>query len=162
MVIWAIAPSVLDGSRGASDALAAAIRGFAGRPTPGLALVFFDPRGDPGANAKELMAAIGGRVDIVVLLDSLAGQRLKFRSIYGDLFFPFDRYADDSGVPHARTLAEDEPTWTTGLAAMGKLRYLHAGGDGSPATNVDLRPDAAAFLAYVVARYDMGSPELHQ
>jgi peptide/nickel transport system permease protein len=162
MVLWAIAPSAVDGSRGAADALAAVMRSFGGRPSPGLALVLFDPRGDTAAGAKDLIVAIGGRIDLIVMLDSVVGRRLKFLSIYGDLFFPFDRYADGAGVPHARTLAEDEPNWATGLAAMGRFKVIFATADGPPPADVDLRPHAAALLAYVIARYDMGSPELHQ
>jgi peptide/nickel transport system permease protein len=162
LVLWAVAPSAIDGSRSAADALAAAVRSLRGRPVPGLAIVSFDPRGDTAANAKELIAAIGGPIDLIVLLDSVAGQRLRFRSTYDDLFFPFDRYADRAGVTHARTLGEDEPTWATGLAAMGRFKYIVVAGDGTPSADVDLRADAAALLGYVVARYDMGSPELHQ
>jgi hypothetical protein len=164
LVLWAIAPSAVDGSRGAADALAAAVRSLRGRPVPGVAVVFFDPRGDTAANAKELLAAVGGTIDLIVLVDALTGQRLKFSSIYGDLFFPFDRYADNAGIPHARTLAEDEPSSasSTGLAAMGRSKYVLVAGTGAVASDVDLRPEAAALLGYVMARYDLGSPELHQ
>ena len=162
LVLWAIAPSAIDGSRGAADALAAAVRSLRARPVAGLAIVFFDPRGETAANAKELLASIGGKVDLVVLLDSVNGQHLKFSSIYGDLFFPFDRYADDAGIAHARTLAEDEPNWATGLAAMGRFKYVLVSGSGPASAEAELRPDAAALLAYVTARYEMGSPELHQ
>ena len=162
LVLWAIAPSAIDGSRSAADALAAAVRSLGARPVPGLAIVFFDPRGDTAANARELVAAVGAKIDLIVLVDSLNGQRLKFSSIYGDLFFPFDRYADDAGIRHARTLVEDEPSWPTGLAAMGRSKYVLVTATGPASPDIDLRADAAGLLGYVMARYDIGSPELHQ
>src|SRR5258708_4656724 len=149
MVLWAIAPSAIDGARGAADALAAAVRSLRGRPVPGLALVFFDPRGDTAANAKELIGRIGGTVDVIVLVDSLNGQLLKFSSIYGDLFFPFDRYADNAGTAHARTLAEDEPSWATGLAAMGRYRYVFVAGTGRASPDTDLLADGAPLPGFL-------------
>lgn len=162
LVVWAIAPSVIDGSRGAADAIAAAVRGGGDRQPEGIAFVIFDPHGDIAANAAEIAGAIGGKPDLFVMLDSLAGDRLRALTIYDDLFLPIDHYADEAGAPHARTLAEDEPDWPTGLSAFGASKYVMVRGTGLAGATVDLRGDAAALLAVVLARYGSGSPELHQ
>ena len=162
LMVWAVAPSAIDGSRGAADALAAVVRGLAGRALEGIALVVFDPHGDVAANATEIAKAIGGTTDLVIVLDSVAGERLRAMTIYDDLFLPIDHYADAAGAPHARTLTEDEPDWPTGLSAFGRSKYVLLRGAGSARANVDLRPDAAAIVAFAIARYTSESPELHQ
>lgn len=162
LVVWAVAPSAIDGSRGAADALAAAVRGLGDRGPAGLAFVVFDPHGDLSANAAEVAKAIDGTVDLVVLVDSVSGERLRALTIYDDLFFPIDHYADVAGAAHARTVGEDEPDWPTGLSALGRFKYVLLRGTGPDRPDADLRGDAAAVLAVVLARYSSGSPELHQ
>lgn len=162
LVIWAVAPSAIDGSRGAADAVAAVVRSLGDRVPAGLAVVFLDPHGDVGANAAEVAKAIAGTVDLVVMVDSLVGERLRAMTIYDDLFLPMDHYADAANAPHARTVGEDEPDWPTGLAALGRFKYVLLRGTGPDRPDPDLRGDAAAVLAVVLARYAGGSPELHQ
>jgi len=162
MVLWAVAPSSIDGSRSAADSIAAVLRGMSGGAPRGLAFVFFDPHGDVDANSKEIAAELGQKIDLVLVLDSLAGQTLRFMTIYDDLFLPIDHYADEADAPHARTIAESEPDWPTGLSALGRFKYVLIRGSGSPRADLDLRPDAAALVAFAIARYVAETPELHQ
>jgi peptide/nickel transport system permease protein len=162
LVLWAVAPSTIDGSRGAADSLAAVLRGMSGGAPRGLAFVFFDPHGDVDANAKEIAAALGEKIDLVVVLDSLGGQALRSMTIYDDLFLPIDHYADEAGAPHTRTIGESEPDWPTGLSALGRFKYVLVRGTGSPREDLDLRPDAAALVAFTIARYVGETSELHQ
>src|SRR5205814_6141420 len=62
LVLWAVAPSLATGSRGAADALIAVVRALAGRPMPALAFVVFDPRGDTPANATAVRATLGSTI----------------------------------------------------------------------------------------------------
>lgn len=162
LVLWAVAPSTIDGSRSAADSLAAVLRGLRGRVPAGIAFVFFDPHGDVDLNAREIASALGEKIDLIMMLDSLAGQRLRSMTIYDDLFLPIDHYADEAGAPHARTIAESEPDWPTGLSALGHFRYVLVRGAGPVGDDADLRPDAAALIAFAIARYTAESPELHQ
>ena len=162
LLIWAVAPSTLDGSRGAADSVVAVLRGLRGRAPAGLAFVFFDPHGATGVNANELAAAVGRPVDLALLVDTLAGDRLRAMTIYDDLFLPVDHYADAVSAPHVRTVSEDEPDWPTGLSALGRGKYLLLRGTGVARTDVDLRGDAAALVTFAIARYVANSPELHQ
>jgi len=162
LVLWAIAPSAIDGSRGAADALAGVVRGLTRRAVDGVAFVVFDPHGDMGANAAEIVKAIGGTTDLVLMIDSLGGDRLRAMTIYDDLFFPIDHYGDQAAAPHARTATEDEPDWPTGLSALGRSKYVLVRGSGPARDGIDLRPDAAALVAFAIERYVAGSPELHQ
>ena len=162
LVLWAVAPSTIDGSRGAADSLAAVLRGLRGRVLAGIAFVFFDPHGDVDLNAREIASALGEKIDLIMMLDSLAGQRLRSMTIYDDLFLPVDHYADEAGAPHTRTVAEIEPDWPTGMSALGRFRYVLVRGAGPAGDDADLRPDAAALIAFAIARYTAESPELHQ
>jgi peptide/nickel transport system permease protein len=162
LVLWAVAPSTIDGSRSAADSLAAVLRGLDGPAVAGLAFVFFDPHGDVGRNATEIANAIGAKIDLVIVLDSLTGQRLRSMTIYDDLFLPVDHYADEASAPHTRTAFRDEPDWPTGLSALGRSKYVLIRGTGPARDDVELRGDAAAMLAFAIARYVTGSPELHQ
>ena len=169
LIIWAVAPSRATGSRSAADALSALVRALDGHPTPPLALVVFDPRGDPVANAKAVRAALGPTViDDVFAIESLGGTRLRFLTTYGDLVPAIDVYAERVGAAFVRTangLPLDTPATgdlmnAAGLSVFTDEHWVLIGGQG-PVTDVDdLRDDAAALLAYVVARYADHAPEL--
>ncbi len=169
LIIWAVAPSRVTGSRSAADALSALVRVLVGRPTPPLAFVIFDPRGDPVANAKAVRAALGSTViDDVFAIESLGGTRLRFSTTYGDLVPAIDVYAERVGAAFVRTangLPIDTPATgdlmnAAGLSVFTDEHWVLISGQGSVTDADDLRDDAAALLAYVVARYADHAPEL--
>ena len=164
-----MAPSRATGSRSAADALSALVRALAGRPTPPLAFVIFDPRGDPFANAKAVRAALGSTViDDVFAIESLGGTRLRFSTTYGDLVPAIDVYAERVGAAFVRTangLPLDTPATgdlmnAAGLSVFTDEHWVLISGQGPVTDADDLRDDAAAVLAYVVARYADRAPEL--
>ena len=169
LIIWAVAPSRATGSRSAAEALIALVRALAGRPTPPLAFVIFDPRGDPFANAKAVRAALGSTViDDVFAIESLGGTRLRFSTTYGDLVPAIDVYAERVGAAFVRTangLPLDTPATgdlmnAAGLSVFTDEHWVLISGQGPVTDADDLRDDAAAVLAYVVARYADRAPEL--
>ena len=169
LVIWAAAPSLATGSRSAADALSALVRALAGRPTPALAFVVFDPRGDPAANATAVRATLGSTViDDVLAVESLKGTHLRFATVYGDLVPAIDDYAARIGAAAVRTagaLAADTAETgdlmsAAGLTAFADDHWILVSGDGVGGDGADLRADAAAWLAYAVRRYAGRAPEL--
>ena len=169
LVLWAVAPSLATGSRSAADALVGAVRAFAGQAMPPLAFVVFDPRGDPVANATAVRAALGSTViDDIVVVESLGGRQLHFATIYADLVPAIDEYADRVGARAARTpgavnAAAPETgdlANAAGLSAFVQDHWLVISGQGPVGDTDGLRPDAAAVLAYAVARYAARAPEL--
>ena len=169
MVLWAVAPSLATGSRSAADALVAVVRALAGRPMPPLAFVVFDPRGDPVANATAVRAILGSTIiDDVLAVESLGGRQLHFATIYADLVPAIDDYAGRVGARSARTVGAVNPAApdtgdlanAAGLSAFVQDHWLLVSGQGPAADPEDLRPDAAAVLAYAVARYAARAPEL--
>jgi hypothetical protein len=169
LVIWAVAPSLSTGSRSAADALSALVRALTGRALPPLAFVVFDPRGDPVANAKAVRATLGTiAIDDVFAIDSLAGSGLRFATVYGDLVPAIDDYAARAGAAALRTAGVISPgapetgdlLIATGLSAFVDEHWVLMRGQGPVSEADDLRADAAAMLAYVVARYAAAAPEL--
>jgi len=169
LVLWAMTPSSVDGTRGAPDAVAALLRSIDPKASPGLAFVLFDPRGDPIANAKAIKALLGpGSVDAVLVVDTLVGARLTFQTTYGDLVPVIDDYAARSGatfVRTARTLDPDQPATgdlmrETGIGAFVDWHWLLIRASGPLLADAGMREDAAAVLAYTVARFEASAPEL--
>ena len=172
LVIWAVTPSLATGSRSAGDVLSALVRTLqrsAGRPLPPLAFVAFDPHGDTTANARAVRATLGSTgVDDVVAIESVLGARLRFSTTYADLVPMIDDYAARVGAAASRTpnaVTPDSPATgdlmgAAGLSAFGAEHWLLIGGQGQELDGVDLRGDAAAVLAYIVARYGERAPEL--
>ena len=169
LVLWAMAPSSVDGSRGGADALSALVRSIDLHASPGLAFVMFDPRGDPVANAAAVKAIIGpGVVDAVLVVDTLAGSRLTFQTTYGDLILAIDDYASRAGAAFARTSRTLDPDQSatgdlmreTGIGAFVDWHWILIRGAGPSVTDLGLRDDAAAVLGYAVSRFLAGAPEL--
>lgn len=169
LVIWAVAPSLATGSRSAGDALSALVRALAGRAMPPLVFVVFDPRGDPVANAKAVRATLGTTpIDDVLAIESLGGSRLRFATVYGDVVPAIDDYAARAGAAALRTagaLNPDAPETgdlmiAAGLSAFVNDHWILISGQGPVSDADDLRADAAAVLAYAVARYAAAAPEL--
>lgn len=170
LVLWAVAPSRSDGTRGAEDLLAAVVRSLAGRSAPPLALVLFDPGGDAQANAKAVRATLGTTpLDLVLAVDTLAGSALRFATAYGDLVAAFDAYAARLGAAALHTDATLDPDTPAGgdllaplgLGAFGDVHWIVIRGTGRAADGRDLRGDAAAVVGYAIGRYAAGAPELH-
>jgi len=170
LVVWAVAPSRADGSRGAADVLAAIVRALAGRALPPLALVLFDPGGDSQANAKAVRATFGTtQLDVVIVLDTLAGSALRFTTAYGDLVGAFDAYAVRTGASAVHTDMTLDPDTAAagdlmvplGLGALGDIHWVLIRGLGRAVDGTDLRDDAAAVVGYAIGRYAAGAPELH-
>ena len=169
LVLWAIAPSSVDGSRGGADALAALLRSIDVRSSPGLAFVVFDPRGDPVANAKAVKAVLGPIVvDAVLVVDTLAGSRLTFQTTYGDLIPAIDDYASRAGATFARTARTLDPDQAatgdlmreTGIGAFVDWHWILIRGTGPAVADLGTRDDAAAVLGYAVSRFMADAPEL--
>ncbi|MDP9245754.1 MAG: ABC transporter permease subunit [Chloroflexota bacterium] len=169
LVLWAVAPSASTGSRSAADALSAVVRALAGRDTPPIAFVVFDPRGDPAANAKAVRAVLGSTpIDDVVAIESLGGSSLRFTTVYADLVAAVDEYAARSGARATRTAAVVPPgspdtgdvMRAAGLTAFVDDHWVLLAGQGPVTAGPDLRADAAAVLGYIVARYAQRAPEL--
>ena len=169
LVIWAVAPSLVTGSRSAADALSALVRALADRAMPPLAFVVFDPRGDPVANAKAVRATLGSTaIDDVFVVESLGGSQLRFATVYGDLIPAIDDYAMRVGAPALRTAGALNPNAAetgdlmnaAGLSAFVDDHWILISGQGPVGDADDLRADAAAVLAYAIARYAAAAPEL--
>ncbi|HUQ17656.1 MAG TPA: hypothetical protein VM070_07705, partial [Candidatus Saccharimonadales bacterium] len=170
LVVWAVAPSRADGMRGAEDVLVAVVRALAGRPLPPLALVLLDPGGDTQASAKAVRATLGtSPLDLVIVVDTVAGSTLRFTTAYGDLVAAFDAYAIRTAAAAAHTDATLDPDTVAGgdlmaplgLGALSDVHWVLIRGAGRAVNGVDLRADAAAVVGYAVGRYAAGAPELH-
>jgi peptide/nickel transport system permease protein len=169
LVIWAVAPSAVTGSRSAADVLSAIVRTLAGRDSPALAFVLFDPRGDPAANAKAVRAVLGSTViDDVVAIESLGGTTLRFSTVYGDLVPAIDEYAARVGARASRTAGALNPAApetgdlmrSAGLTPFTDDHWVLISGQGPVTDEGELREDAAAVVGYIVARYADRAPEL--
>ena len=161
LMIWAIAPSRVDGSRDAARALLAVLRGVA-KPEeqPALVVVLFDPRGDADENAMAVRERLRGiPIRLLLALDALQGRELRFFANQGSLLSIADHYAAKAGVPHAPTLDVATPTWPTGLRAFNDVPTILARGDAIGGSRAG---DAAAFVAYAVGRFMARSPELRR
>jgi peptide/nickel transport system permease protein len=162
ILIWAVMPATRGSSAPTTDALAATVRSLAGRPGAALAVVAFDRTADPLGNARAVADVLGRtQWDLIVVLDDLDGDRLRFQTIFGDLIPMFDEYAKRSGARAAitRSISNPEGSSWLGMQAFPKSRWtvVRATGDGG-----DLRADAAALLGYIAGRDALGAPELRR
>ncbi|MEO8631969.1 MAG: ABC transporter permease subunit [Chloroflexota bacterium] len=161
VLVWAVTPGTRLSSRPALDALAATIRALADRTGEEVAFVVFDRSADPLGNARQVADLLGRtRWDLIVVIDDLEGERLRFNTISADLIPAFDEYAQRSGARAQLTRASvgDDFTWP-GIQAFPKSRSVLVTGTGGAG---DLRADAAALLGYIAARDALGAPELRR
>ena len=99
VLVWAVTPGTRLSSRPALDALAASIRSLADRTGEEIAFVVFDRAADPLGNARQIADLLGRpRWDLIIVLDDLEGERLRFNTISADLIPAFDEYAQRSGA----------------------------------------------------------------
>lgn len=161
VLVWAVTPATRLSSRPALDALAACIRALADRTGEEVAFVVFDRAADPLGNARQVADLLGRtRWDLIIVLDDLEGERLRFSTISSDLIPAFDEYAQRSGARAqlTRGSAGDDFTWP-GIQAFPKSRSVVVTGSGGVG---DLRADAAALLGYIAGRDALGAPELRR
>jgi peptide/nickel transport system permease protein len=155
VVVWALRQP--GSPHPATDVVAAVGRALAHDGVP-FVLVDFDPSIDPAANARSVREALGERrIALVVVVDELGGQALRFVTPYGDLVPAFDLYAEKAGVRYVRTTSTAKLGEISGMAPFVDVKTVvirGGGGDG------DLRPDAAALIGYLAGRLAMGAPEL--
>lgn len=133
-----------------ADVLAAIARLASERRAPFL-FVRHDPRSDTAAVGDALAER---HVSLVIALDQLRGDALRFTTANGDLIPAFDEYAAAAGTAHAITRAtgqEIPPLW--------HVRTVHIA--ARPADEAaDERSDAVALLGYIAGRFALGAPEL--
>lgn len=161
VLVWAVTPGTRLSSRPALDALAASIRALADRTGEEVAFVVFDRAGDPLGNARQVADLLGRtRWDLIIVLDDLEGERLRFSTISSDLIPAFDEYALRSGARAQLTRGPvgDDFTWP-GIQAFPRSRSVVVTGSGGAG---DLRADAAALLGYIAGRDALGAPELRR
>ena len=141
--------------------VAATIRALADRTGEEVAFVVFDRAADPLGNARQVADLLGRpRWDLIIVLDDLEGERLRFSTISADLIPAFDEYAQRSGARAQLTRGSvgDDFTWP-GIQAFPKSRSVVVTGSGGAG---DLRADAAALLGYIAGRDALGAPELRR
>lgn len=161
ILVWTVTPGTRLSSRPALDALASTIRALADRTGEEVAFVVFDRTADALGNAKQVAERLGRtNWDLIVVLDDLEGERLRFDTNSSDLIPAFDAYAERSGARAqiTRGSAGDDFTWP-GIQAFPKSRSVVVLGTGGAG---DLRADAAALLGYIAGRDALGAPELRR
>jgi hypothetical protein len=165
VIVWAVSPSPLDGASEALDAVAAFARSLRGPRDVAVTLVVFDPSGDTAMNAGAVRAALGDRIpDLILVVSSLRGERLQFLTATPEFVPVADGYAELMQIAYQPTLTlASESGWNwPGVSAFAAARTIWLRGAGNSSEETDLRSDAAAFLAYAFARYELGAPEIRR
>jgi hypothetical protein len=128
-------------------------------------MVAFDPSGDTAKNAAAVRTAIGDLVpDLLLVVSSLRGDKLQFLTATPEFVPVADGYAEHAQIPYQPAFAltgEFEWTWP-GVSAYPAAPTIWLRGAGTPTEASDIRPDAAAFLAYAFARYELHAPEIRR
>jgi hypothetical protein len=161
ILVWAVTPGTHLSSRPALDALASTIRALAARTGEEVAFVVFDRTADAPGNARQVAERLGRtNWDLIVVLDDLEGERLRFDTNSSDLIPAFDEYAERSGARAqiTRGSAGDDFTWPGSRRSQSRARWSFSGPGGSG----DLRADAAALLGYIAGRDAADAPELRR
>jgi hypothetical protein len=115
---------------------------------------------DPSANARDVAAVLAGRrITLVLVLDALDGDALRFATTFGDLIPAFDLYADKAGAAHVVTRSVvNTGTWTwPGRAPFIEARAILISGAGGAG---DRRADASAVIGYFAGRLALGAEEV--
>jgi peptide/nickel transport system permease protein len=165
VIIWALSPDPPDGAPDALDAVAAFARSLHGSRDVAVTIVVFDPAGDTALNAGAVRAALGDRVaDLILVVSDLRGDRLQFLTQTPEFVPVADGYAELMQISYQPTLSmAGDSAWTwPGVSAYAAARTIWVRGAGNSNEETDLRSDAAAFLAYAFARYELGAPEIRR
>jgi hypothetical protein len=155
VLVWAVRRGAVHPT---TDVLQALARSPAGRSVPFI-FVDFDPSIDARGNIAKIAEVLAGRrISLVVVLDKLEGNALRFTTPYGDLIPAMDLYAENAGARHVTTRATAAPGELAGeTAPFIDVKTVLVQGQG---VNDDLRPDAAALLGYLAGRVALGAEEL--
>ena len=159
VVVWAVRRAAPTSA--SADVAVALAREMAARRAPFI-FVDFDPKVDANVNASGVADRLKDRkISLIVVLDGLDGDALRFTTPYGDLIPAIDLYADKAGARHAVTRSTQSATnWAwPGIAPFIEQRAILVNGSG-PAGN--LRPDAAALVGYLAGRAALGAEELRR
>lgn len=147
-------------SSAGSDVLAALARTLAPRRAPFI-FVDFDDSLEPKANTQLVREAIGDRhIVLAIVLRKLSGTALKFTTQYGDLIPAIDDYAAQAGARFVVTQTTAPIGALDGIAPYADVKSVLVEGTGDG--DNDLRPDAAALLAYLAGRMSLGAEELRR
>jgi peptide/nickel transport system permease protein len=139
------------------DVLAALARTFADRRVPFI-FVDFDPAIDVKLNAKSVAEALKDRkVTLVVVLDRLDGNALRFMTAHGDLIPALDLYAEKAAARHEVTRTTASASEASEFAPLLEFKTVIVSGNRGPGY---LRADAAALVGYLAGRLALGAPEL--
>ncbi len=157
VVVWA--PRKAAAAHPSSDVLATLARTLGSRGVPFI-FVDFDPAVDPRANAQAISDVLGPRrIDLVVVIDDLDGDALRFTTANGDLIPAFDLYADKADARHVTTTATASIGELTNVVPFIDQRSVVMSGSGGAS---DLRPDAVAVIGYLAGRLALGAEELRR
>jgi peptide/nickel transport system permease protein len=157
VVVWA--PRKAAAAHPSSDVLAILARTLGSRGAPFI-FVDFDPAVDPRANARAISEVLGPRrIDLVVVIDDLDGEALRFTTANGDLIPAFDLYADKADARHVTTTATTPIGGLPDVVPFIDQRTVVMSGSGGAS---DLRPDAVAVIGYLAGRIALGAEELRR
>lgn len=134
-----------------ADVLAALARFTVTRDAP-FVFVDFDPRADTRAVREALEDR---RVVLVLVLEDLRGDVLRFKTANGDLIPALDLYAQKASARYEIT----RRTAGSGdiAAPFPGVKTVVIGSDGDPG---DVRADVVAMISYLAGRFALGAPEL--
>lgn len=146
-----------EGANPTSEVLSALARVLGARKVP-FVFVDFDPSIDPKGNTASIAELLKGRhIGLVLVLDKLDGNALRFTTPYGDLIPAIDLYADKAAARHHVTHTTATIGQLSGIAPFIDIRTVVVNGNGGDG---DVRPDAAAFVGYLAGRLMLGAEEL--
>jgi hypothetical protein len=155
VLIWTVRKSGAPSP--ASDVGVALARALAPRHVP-FVFVDFDRSVDPRANAQTIGEVLKDRrITLVLVLDQLDGQALRFTTPYGDLIPMMNLYADRAGARFEETRTTPPIDALAGVAPFIQVKTVVVTGNGGGG---DLRPDAAALVGYLAGRLALGAEEL--
>jgi ABC-type dipeptide/oligopeptide/nickel transport system permease subunit len=151
VVVWAERDNHGERITARTDVLAALARLGTERHVP-FTFVDFDPRADADA-VREVLR--GQRILLVLVLEHLDQDKLRFDTANGDLIPAFDLYSQKAGARYEVT----RQTATAGqiAAPLPDQKTVVIRGTGGPG---DGRADAVALIAYLAGRLALGAPEL--
>ncbi len=155
VLVWAIRRG---DAHPTTEVLLALARSLRGRSVPFI-FVDFDPSIDARGNISKIAEVLAGRrIGLVLVLDKLEGNALRFTTPYGDLIPAMDLYADKAGARHVATQVTAVPgDLAAETAPFVDVKTVLVQGQGE---RDDIRPDAAAFLGYLAGRVALSAEEL--
>ena len=155
ILVWSVRSP--EAAHPSAEVVASLSRSLGGRHVP-FVFVDFDPSVDPSANARSVGDLLKHRrIALVIVLDKLDGDALRFTTTHGDLIPALDLYAERAGAPYLPTRRTARPGELSGSAPFLEMKTVlvtGSGGEGDP------RPDAAAVIGYLAGRAALGAEEV--